>query len=146
MYRITDQPIDPNALLSVVASPAAGGTALFIGTTREENEGKVVERLEYEAYTDMAVAEMTKIGGEIAARWAVVAVAMVHRVGVVPLGEASVAIAVSAAHRNEAFAACRHGIDRLKSIVPIWKKEFYAGGERWIGACDHGEPGREERG
>lgn len=144
IYRITDEPIDSAALLGAVGSHAAGGSVLFVGTTREENDGKVVERLEYEAYHVMAVAEMQKIGDEIARRWSVVNVAMVHRVGVVPLGEASVAIAVSAAHRDAAFEACRYGIDTLKAAVPIWKKEYFEGGERWIGACDHGSQSRRE--
>ena len=134
-YRVIESSIDTAALLTAVGDPAAGGTALFVGTTRNENEGRVVERLEYEAYEAMAVEEMRRIGDEIARRWDVVAVSMVHRVGVVPVGEASVAVAVSAAHREEAFAACRYGIDTLKSTVPIWKKEYYRGGEHWVGPC-----------
>jgi len=121
--------------LAAVGDPAAGGTTLFVGTTRNENEGRVVERLEYEAYEAMAIEEMRRIGEEIARQWQVVAVAMVHRVGVVPVGQASVAVAVSAAHREEAFAACRYGIDTLKATVPIWKKEYYQGGEHWVGPC-----------
>jgi molybdopterin synthase catalytic subunit len=135
LYRVTDTNIDTEALLADVGDPAAGGTTLFVGTTRDENEGRVVERLEYEAYEAMAVDEMHRIGAEIARRWQVVAVSMVHRVGVVPVGQASVAVAVSAAHREEAFAACRYGIDTLKATVPIWKKEYYRGGEHWVGPC-----------
>jgi molybdopterin synthase catalytic subunit len=147
LYRIAEQPIDPSELLAAVADPAAGATALFVGTTRSENEGRVVERLEYEAYREMALAEMRAIGAEIARRWRVVAVAMVHRVGVVPVGEASVAVAVSAPHREQAFAACRYAIDTLKTIVPIWKKEHFRGGERWIGACEtHAAPHRRRGG
>ncbi len=134
-YRVTEQPLDTSVLLAAVGDPGAGGTALFVGTTRDENEGRVVERLEYEAYEAMAVDEMRLIGEEILRRWRVVAVAMVHRIGVVPVGQASVAVAVSAAHREEAFAACRYGIDTLKATVPIWKKEYYLGGERWVGPC-----------
>ncbi len=142
-YRVTDASIDTDALLAEVGDPAAGGTTLFVGTTRNENEGRVVERLEYEAYEAMALEEMRRIGDEIARRWAVVAVAMVHRVGVVPVGQASVAVAVSAAHRDEAFLACRFGIDTLKQTVPIWKKEYYQGGEHWVGPCHaHGAAGR----
>jgi molybdopterin synthase catalytic subunit len=142
-YRVTETSIDSDALLAMVGDPAAGGTALFVGTTRNENEGRVVERLEYEAYETMAVDEMRRIGDDIARRWGVVAVAMVHRVGVVPVGEASVAVAVSAAHREEAFAACRYGIDTLKATVPIWKKEYYEGGEHWVGPCHaHGAAAR----
>ena len=135
VYRVTQQAIDSGALLAAVGDPAAGGTTLFVGTTRNENEGRVVERLEYEAYEAMAIEEMRRIGEEIARQWQVVAVAMVHRVGVVPVGQASVAVAVSAAHREEAFAACRYGIDTLKATVPIWKKEYYQGGEHWVGPC-----------
>jgi molybdopterin synthase catalytic subunit len=134
-FRVTERSIDTEALLTDVGDPAAGGTALFVGTTRNENEGRVVERLEYEAYEAMAVDEMRRIGDEIGRRWSVVAVSMVHRVGVVPVGQASVAVAVSAAHREEAFAACRYGIDTLKATVPIWKKEYYEGGEHWVGPC-----------
>jgi molybdopterin synthase catalytic subunit len=136
-FRVTPEPIDTEALLAAVGDPGAGGTALFVGTTRDENDGRVVERLEYEAYEGMALDEMRRIADEIARRWRVVAVSMVHRVGVVPIGEASVAVAVSAAHREEAFAACRYGIDTLKLTVPIWKKEFYQGGEHWVGPCHH---------
>ena len=129
--------------MAAVGDPAAGGTTLFVGTTRNENEGRVVERLEYEAYEAMAIEEMRRIGEEIARQWQVVAVAMVHRVGVVPVGQASVAVAVSAAHREEAFAACRYGIDTLKATVPIWKKEYYQGGEHWVGPCHtHTAPAR----
>jgi molybdopterin synthase catalytic subunit len=133
--RVIAETIDPGLLLTAVGDPAAGGTTLFLGTTRDENEGRVVEQLEYEAYEAMAVREMCRIAADIAGRWQVVAVAMVHRVGVVSVGEASVAVAVSAAHREEAFAACRYGIDTLKSTVPIWKKEYYRGGEHWVGPC-----------
>jgi molybdopterin synthase catalytic subunit len=143
MYRVTERPIDIDTLLAAVGDPAAGGATLFVGTTRNENEGRVVERLEYEAYEAMAVDEMRRIGEAIARRWRVVAIAMVHRVGVVPVGDASVAVAVSAAHREEAFAACRYGIDTLKATVPIWKKEYYQGGEHWVGPCHvHADPGR----
>jgi molybdopterin synthase catalytic subunit len=142
-YRVTDGHIDTTALLAAVGDPGAGGTALFVGTTRNENEGRVVARLEYEAYEAMAVEEMRRIGDDIARRWGVVAVAMVHRVGVVPVGQASVAVAVSAAHREEAFAACRYGIDTLKATVPIWKKEHFEGGEHWVGPCHrHAGSGR----
>ena len=142
-YRVTDRTIDSAALLAEVGDAAAGGTTLFVGTTRNENEGRPVERLEYEAYEAMALDEMRRIGDDIAQRWHVVAVAMVHRVGIVPIGQASVAVAVSAAHREEAFAACRYGIDTLKATVPIWKKEYYEGGEQWVGPCHaHAASGR----
>lgn len=142
-YKVTGSSIDTEALLVFVGDPAAGGATLFVGTTRNENEGRVVERLEYEAYEAMAVEEMHRIGDAIARRWGIVAVSMVHRVGVVPVGQVSVAVAVSAAHREEAFAACRFGIDTLKATVPIWKKEYFEGGELWVGPCHaHGAAGR----
>ncbi len=142
-YHVTAIAIDTEALLAFVGDPSAGGTALFVGTTRNENDGRVVERLEYEAYEAMAVEEMRRIGDEIARRWGIVAVSMVHRVGVVPVGQVSVAVAVSAAHREESFAACRYGIDTLKATVPIWKKEYFEGGEHWVGPCHvHGTAGR----
>ncbi len=135
LYRVTQHAIDTSMLLAAVGAPSAGAVTLFIGTTRDHNDGRQVERLEYEAYEAMAVQEMRRIADDIAKQWDVVAVAMVHRVGVVPVGEASVAVAVSAAHRDEAFAACRYGIDTLKCTVPIWKKEYYRGGEHWVGPC-----------
>ena len=147
MYLVTSDPIDVTAVLAEVAHAGAGGIALFIGTTRDENEGRRVERLEYEAYDGMAASEMAAIGDEMRRRWSLLGVAMVHRVGMVPITEASVAIAVAAPHREEAFAACRFGIDTLKATVPIWKKEYYAHGSRWIGRChSHEAHGDEDRG
>jgi MoaE-MoaD fusion protein len=144
VYRVTDEAIDAAALLSAVADPRAGASVLFVGSTRQDNEGRVVERLEYEAYREMAGAEMAAIGDDIARRWPVIAVAMVHRLGVVVVGEVSVAVAVSAPHRAEAFAACRYGIDTLKARVPIWKKEHYQGGAVWIGGCHEHAAAREQ--
>jgi len=137
MIRLTDQPIVVDDLLQAVADPAAGAVVLFVGTTRDHNEGRSVERLEYEAYAGMAESEIAKIADEARARWPIARLAVVHRTGVVPIGSASVAIAVSSAHRGDAFAAARFAIDRLKEVVPIWKKEFFAGGAVWIGdqAC-----------
>jgi len=134
MYRIVAEPIDVAAVSAAVSDAATGATVTFIGTTRDENEGRRVTRLEYEAYPDMALAEMRKIGETARQRWNVAHVAIVHRIGVVPLGEASVVIAVSAAHRRPAFEACHFAIDRLKEVVPIWKKEHFEGGEIWIGS------------
>jgi len=139
MFEIAEQRIELARLISAVGRSDAGAIATFIGTTRDHNAGREVIRLEYEAYPEMALREMRRIGEQAIDRFAVKAVAIVHRVGLVEIGEASVAIAVSAAHRDEAFAACRFAIDRLKQIVPIWKKEYYRGGEIWIGP-QHGGP------
>jgi molybdopterin synthase catalytic subunit len=145
-FSITDAPIDTVRLLAAVGDPASGASVLFLGTTRNENAGRRVTRLEYEAFASMAVSEMRGLARQARRRWGLRRVAMVHRIGVVPVGEASVAIAVSAAHRGEAFAACHWLIDRLKEIVPIWKKEHYRGGTIWIGAQQGGpEPTRARR-
>lgn len=133
MFRLTDQPIVVDELLAAVADPTAGAVVLFIGTTRDHNEGRSVERLEYEAYAGMAEKEIERIAVAAKDRWPIARIAVVHRTGVVPIGLASVAIAVSAAHRGPAFEAARFTIDRLKEVVPIWKKEFFAGGAVWIG-------------
>lgn len=142
MFEITEQPIDLAALVAHVQDPAAGAVTTFLGTTRATNRGRNVLRLEYEAYAEMAVEEFRKIAAGAAARWELTRVAIVHRVGVVPLGESSVVIAVSAPHRRESIEACRFCIDSLKLVAPIWKKEHFEGGEVWIGSladCDHGE-------
>jgi len=134
MYEIVSHPIDVSTVTAAAADPTSGATVTFIGMTRDHNDGRRVLRLEYEAYPEMALAEMRKIGDAALQRWPIVGVAIVHRVGVVPIGEASVVIAVSAAHRRAAFEACHFLIDRLKEIVPIWKKEHFEGGEIWIGS------------
>jgi molybdopterin synthase catalytic subunit len=134
MYRIAAEPIDVAAIAAAVEDPAAGAVVTFVGTTRDHNEGRRVIRLEYEAYEQMAVAELRKLGEAAAARWPIEKVAIVHRIGIVPVGEASVVIAVSSPHRSDAFEACRFLIDRLKEVVPIWKKEHFEGGEVWIGS------------
>ena len=145
MFEIVDHPISTDAVIAAAADPTAGATVTFIGMTRNENQGRQVTRLEYEAYPEMALAELRKIGDTLLQRWSIARVAIVHRIGVVPIGEASVVIAVSAAHRRAAFEACHYAIDRLKEVVPIWKKEHFAGGEVWIGsqtgtAFDGGKP------
>jgi molybdopterin synthase catalytic subunit len=134
MYEITEQPIDVARVIAAAGDPGAGAIATFLGTTRRENAGRVVTRLHYEAHASMAIREMRRLGEEARRRWGLSGVAMVHRIGVVALGEVSVAIAAAAPHRAEAFEACRWLIDRLKEIVPIWKREHYEGGAVWIGA------------
>ncbi len=134
MFDIVSVPIDAAAVTAAVADPTTGATCTFIGTTRDHNDGRQVSELEYEAYPEMALAEMRKIGDAALRRWPVTKVAIVHRIGVVPIGEASVVIAVSSAHRVAAFEACHFAIDRLKEVVPIWKKERFDGGELWIGS------------
>ena len=132
--QITQEPIHLDELTAFVADPGAGAMATFVGTTRDSNEGRRVVRLEYECYPGMAEKEMEKIGQEVLERWPVKKVAMLHRLGRVDIGEASVAIAVSSGHRHAAFEACHYAINQLKETVPIWKKELYEGGEVWIGS------------
>jgi molybdopterin synthase catalytic subunit len=137
-------PVDIEALEGAVADPSAGATVTFAGTTRNGNAGRQVQKLEYEAYEPMALSEMRKLALEAGERFKIVRIAMQHRIGTVAIGETSVAIAVSAAHRAEAFEACRFAIDRLKEVVPVWKKEYFEGGEVWIG-CQTSHPPEVER-
>jgi molybdopterin converting factor subunit 1 len=133
------EPIEVEALERAVADPAAGATVTFAGTTRNGNAGRRVLHLEYEAYEPMALNEMRKLMREAGERFKIVRIAIQHRIGFVAIGEISVAIADSAAHRAEAFEACRFAIDRLKEVVPVWKKEYFEGGEVWIG-CQTSHP------
>ena len=132
MIQIIDKNIDVVELLASVSVPEAGGIDMFLGTTRNHSKGKKVIRLEYEANSPMAFRMMSEIESEIRKRWNIQKISIVHRIGVVPVMEASVAIAVSAAHRKEAFEACRYAIDELKKRVPIWKKEIFDDGEVWV--------------
>lgn len=118
----------------MVMSPGSGGIDVFIGTVRDSTKGKAVLRLEFEAYEPMALSEMDKIAKDAFDKWALHAVVIHHRVGVLQVGEVPVVIAVSAAHRAAAFDACRYIIDTLKQTVPIWKKEVFEDGGVWVAA------------
>lgn len=133
MFRVTNQPIDLDELVRYVTDPEAGAIATFIGTTRNNNEGRKVIALDYEAYPEMAEKELARIGADANKQWPICRIAIVHRLGPVQIGEASVMIAVSSAHRDAAFAASRFAIEEIKKTVPIWKKEVFEGGEVWIG-------------
>ncbi len=144
MFEIVDSRICLDDLVEAVGHDESGAIATFTGTTRNTNNGRNVERLEYEAYADMAVTEFGRIAERVREKWDVRGVAIVHRTGVVPIGETSVAIAVSAPHRREAIEACHYAIDELKVVAPIWKKEYFEGGEVWIGSladCCHEHDG-----
>ena len=132
MFKITRDVLDPTALHNLVRSPQAGAVSLFMGVVRDNNLGRDVDYLEYDAYPAMATKVMRQIAAEIRERWDVLDIAMYHRIGRLEIGEASVAVAVASAHRGEGIEACHYGIDRLKAIVPIWKKEVWADGEEWI--------------
>ena len=132
-FRVTQAPLSLDAAVAEVADENAGAVATFLGTVRRRSRGRNVVHLEYEAYAEMAADVMAQLAANLAARYELCAVAIHHRVGRVEIGEASVAIAVSAPHRQDALAACKDAIDTLKQTVPLWKKEVYEGGERWIG-------------
>jgi molybdopterin synthase catalytic subunit len=132
MIRLQNGPIDVAALTAEVRGDGDGAVSLFLGTVRNVNAGRGVLFLEYEAYAPMAESEMQRIAEEARARYGVSRVGIVHRVGRLDIGEASVAIAVAAPHRAAALDACRFVIDTLKQTVPIWKREHFDGGEVWI--------------
>ena len=128
MVQITKTPISTEKIIGAVVAPASGAINVFIGTTRNHSQGRSVKSLEYEAYEPMALRMMEQILHEAKNRWNIHDAVIVHRVGKVSVGEASVVIAVSSSHRDEAFQSCRFLIDRLKHVVPIWKREFFADG------------------
>jgi molybdopterin synthase catalytic subunit len=132
-FRVTGEPLSLDAVVDEVADESAGAVATFTGTVRRESRGRTVLYLEYEAYAEMAEDVMAQIAADLERRYDLWSVAIHHRVGRVEIGEASVVIAVSAAHRQDALAACRDAIDTLKQTVPLWKKEVYEGGEEWLG-------------
>jgi molybdopterin synthase catalytic subunit len=132
-FRVTEEALSLEAVVAQVADERAGGIATFTGSVRRQSRGREVTRLEYEAYAEMAEDVMAGIARDLEAHYDLCAVAIHHRVGRLEVGEASVVIAVSAPHRQDALAACKDAIDRLKETVPLWKKEVYEGGEEWIG-------------
>ena len=144
LVLLVDEAIDLGAVHEAVRSPTCGAVCTFVGTAREVHEGRPVARLEYEAYRRLAERELRSLAEEVRTRFpGAHGVALVHRLGTVPLAEAAVAVAVSAPHRDEAFRACRHAIDALKARVPIWKRESYRDGSdpRWVENPGAGTPG-----
>lgn len=133
MVKVTSEVLAAEPLIKRVSSAASGAVAVFVGVAREFSEGRRVVFLQYEAYQEMAERKMGEIVAEIKQKWTVNDVAMLHRVGVLQIGETSIVIAVSAAHRRDALAACQYAIERVKEIVPIWKKEVFEDGSRWVG-------------
>lgn len=134
LFAVVDRPLSPDEIATRVDDPGAGGIVIFSGVVRNETGGRPVKYLEYEAHAAMAEAKLREIGAAIRGRWpGVKRIAMLHRVGRLEIGESSVLIAVSAAHRGDAFEACRYAIDTLKQTVPVWKKEHFEDGEVWVG-------------
>lgn len=146
VYELTWEPLSIETLVRRVGLPACGAVATFVGIVRDHTGDRQVDHLEYEAYPGMAEAVMAQIGAEIRERWpSIRAIGIQHRLGRLGIGEASVVIAVSASHRLEVFDACRYAIERLKAIVPIWKKEVWTDGEEWIEGPREAEGGRDAR-
>lgn len=143
---LTEEPLDLAVLLASIHSPELGGSACFLGTVRNHHRGREVLRLEYSAYAPMAEAECARIAAEAETQWEV-AIALRHRIGRLEIGDAAVAVVAAAAHRDEAFMACRHVIEELKRRVPIWKREVFADGtEEWVGAQGSGAGGQRVSG
>lgn len=133
--RLQAEAIDLAAAAALLQDPRAGGLTTFTGTVRDHNHGRQVLSLAYEAYPEMAHARMAAIAREIAERWPVYHVVLIHRIGPLAIGDAAVFVGIASAHRDVAFEACRYGIDAIKAEVPIWKKEVFVGGEVWVGGC-----------
>jgi MoaE-MoaD fusion protein len=132
-FRLSGEPLSLESVVEEVRSEEAGAIATFVGTTRVRSRDRTVLHLDYEAYEGMAEQVMAEIANELKERYDVLEIAIHHRTGRVEIGEASVVIAVSAEHRQDALAACKDAIDTLKQTVPLWKKEVYEDGEEWIG-------------
>ncbi|NQW17829.1 MAG: molybdenum cofactor biosynthesis protein MoaE [Chloroflexi bacterium] len=130
--EVTGEPLDSMAIAEHVRADSDGAIVIFEGVTRDHNDGRHVEYLEYEAYQPMAENKIRELFGEMRARYEIDRTAVAHRVGRVDIGEKSMVVAVSAAHRRPAFEAALYFVDRLKEVVPIWKKEYFEGGEVWI--------------
>ena len=136
MIEMVEGTIDRRKIVDSVAGPGSGAIVTFDGTVRDNARGKPVTHLYYEAYSEMATKELHKIRDQAMQRWPLNAMSIVHRIGRMGIGESSVFIAVSSAHRKDAFEACRFAIDTLKTTAPIWKKEHYQDGEVWIEGYD----------
>jgi len=133
LIRITDDPVDSTEAVAFVGDPSSGATCVFVGTVRDHSDGgQEVAGLRYESWDELAHRRLEEIAAEMYDRWPIRRMALLHRVGDLAIGEVSVIVACSSPHRSDAFEACRHGIERLKEEVPIWKKESLASGEaRW---------------
>jgi len=133
LVRVTSEPLDPAAALAWVGDPTSGGTCVFVGTVRDHSDAGGVTGLTYEAWEDEAEKRMREVADEMLSKWPVRRAALLHRTGELAIGDAAVVVACSAPHRAEAFEACRHGIERTKGDVPIWKKEALASGDsHWV--------------
>ena len=132
MFAITSDPLDPAPLIQAVRRDESGAVALFYGVVRNENMGRNVRYLEYDVYPEMALKKMAEVADEVRATYPITGIGALHRVGRLEIGETSLLVAVSSAHRAAAFEACHFAVDRIKQVVPIWKKEVWEDGEEWI--------------
>ena len=137
MIEVTHEPLDPEAVTRKVVKDTNGAVVTFLGTTRDNFEGKRVITLEYEAFEEMAVKKLEEIRQGLMAEFQIEDIAIAHRIGRVDIGQISLIVAVASPHRKEAFLACHEAVDRLKATVPIWKKEIYEDGSRWVACEDH---------
>ena len=137
MIEITHKPLDPGRVTDQVRQNTNGAVATFLGTTRDNFQGKRVVTLEYEAFEEMALKKLEEIRQQLRAEFGIEDVAIAHRIGTVDIGQISLVVAVASPHRKEAFLACHAAVDHLKETVPIWKKEVYEDGSRWVACEDH---------
>ena len=137
MIELTSHPLDPDRFTSAVRRGANGAVVTFLGTTRDNFDGKRVLTLEYEAFDEMAVKKLEEVRQELLAEFGLDEIAIGHRIGTVGIGEISLVVAVGSPHRKEGFYACHKAVDRIKEVVPIWKKEIYQDGSRWVACEDH---------
>ena len=137
MIELTSVALDPEKVTAKVRRDTNGAVVTFLGTTRDNFEGKTVLTLEYEAFDEMALKKLEEVRQELMAEFGLEQMAISHRIGSVGIGEISLIIAVGSPHRKEAFYACHKAVDRIKEIVPIWKKEVYQDGSRWVACEDH---------
>ena len=137
MIELTTDPLNPEKITAPVRRDTNGAVVTFLGATRNNFQGKQVITLEYEAYEEMALKKLGEVREELQAQFDLEDIAISHRIGTVPIGEISLVVAVASPHRKEAFQACQMAVDRIKEIVPIWKKEVYEEGSRWVACEDH---------
>jgi molybdopterin synthase catalytic subunit len=137
MIQLTLDTLDPEAIATNMRSNSNGAVVTFLGTTRDSFEGKKVLRLEYEAYEDMAIRKLGEVKQEAQNEFQIENISICHRIGLVEIGEISLVVVVASPHRKEAFLACQKIVDRVKEIVPIWKKEVFEGGSHWVSCEDH---------
>ena len=137
MIDLTEKTLDPEKITAKVRRDSNGAVVTFLGTTRDNFEGKTVLTLEYEAFDEMAAKKLEEVRQELMAEFGLEHIAISHRIGTVGIGEISLVIAVGSPHRKEGFSACQKAVDRIKEVVPIWKKEVYQDGSRWVACEDH---------